>query len=403
MRQRKLRSRPVLLRKTPQASELGINCGSRWRKFAELRTYGEVSCCETGTRAGNSQIRAVHYNCPVPKRQCIERAKWRLVPGRPAATLSEHYKLDCDYGMPIMALYKTGDGSDAIYLCANHIGEVQVRVGHQNFGDVKLVEAEATASVTAADGIAAAPASVAEVAPPRPAAPIAPGPVRSAKSLKAATMIDRPPVRMPARDLTFGNAAKALVDEAIWNMATGDFELYKTALRQGRSTIEAALAAGGQLGVVHRKISEYTIKLEAILFESKARISREEALDKPFEQATQEIIESDALGDAQKDAAIEHIGALQQSINKGLENEISPLQAHRIACALGERVNWGTSAAVAEELRPAYRAIYSSARSALRRSAPHAQILEERLVNLFAARADLDHAIAAKDSRRLTA
>ncbi|HKV48099.1 MAG TPA: hypothetical protein VJN69_08415, partial [Candidatus Acidoferrales bacterium] len=60
-------------------------------------------------------------------------------------------------------------------------------------------------------------------------------------------------------------------------------------------------------------------------------------------------------------------------------------------------------AAVAEDLRLAYRAIYSSARSALRRSAPHAQILEERLVNLFAARADLDHAIAAKDSQRLTA
>ncbi|MGH9567040.1 MAG: hypothetical protein ACRD4I_13715, partial [Candidatus Angelobacter sp.] len=86
-----------------------------------------------------------------------------------------------------------------------------------------------------------------------------------------------------------------------------------------------------------------------------------------------------------------------------LESEITPLQAQRIAYALGERMNWGTSAAMAEELRPAYRAIYSSARSALRKSAPHAQMLEERLVNLFAARADLDHAIAAKDSQRLTA
>ncbi len=308
-----------------------------------------------------------------------------------------------------MALYKTGDGSDAIYLCANHVGEVQVRVGHQNYGDVRLVEgggdgsvaqraAPAAVSVEAGEG-----ASVAEIPALKPAMPSAPAPVRSAKGLKAATIIDRPPVRMPARDLTFGNAAKALVDEAIWNMATGDLELYKTAIRQGRSPIEAALAAGGQLGVVHRKISEYTIKLEAILFESKARINREEAIDKAFEQATQQIIDSDALSDAEKDAAIGHIGALQESINKGLESEISPLQAHRIACTLGERVNWGTSAAVAEELRPAYRAIYSSARSALRKSAPHAQMLEERLVNLFSARADLDHAIAAKDSQRLTA
>lgn len=346
---------------------------------------------------------ALYYNYGVPKRQCIERAKWRLVPGRAAAPLSEHYKLDCDHGMPIMALYKTGDGSDAIYLCANHVAEVQVRVGHQNFGDVRVIQAETTTSANVFESAVPAEAPITELEGSKPSTPIAAAPVRSAKSLKAATVIDRAPVRMPARDLTFGNAAKALVDEAIWNMATGDFELYKTAIRQGRSTIEAALAAGGQLGVVHRKISEYTIKLEAILFESKARISREDAIDKPFEQATQQIIESEALGDAQKDAAIEHIGKLQEFINKGLESEISPLQAHRIACTLGERMHWGTSAAVAEELRPAYRAIYSSARSALRKSAPHAQMLEERLVNLFAARADLDHAIAAKDSQRLTA
>ena len=274
--------------------------------------------------------------CAMPKRQCAERARWRLVPGRPAAPLSEHYKLDCDYGTPVMALYKTGDGSDAIYLCANHIGEVQVRVGHQNFGDVRVVEAEAAGSTGAAESAVPAAAFVAEVAAPKPVTPIAAVPVRSVKRLKAATVIDRP-VRMPARDLTYGNAAKALVDEAIWNMATGDFELYRTALGQGRSTIEAALAAGGQLGVVHRKISEYTIKLEAILFESKARINREEAIDKPFEQATQEIIGNDKMGDAAKDAAIAHIGALQESVNKGLEREISPLQAHRVACAIGEK------------------------------------------------------------------
>jgi hypothetical protein len=322
------------------------------------------------------------------------------VPGRPAAPLSEHYKLDCDYGTPVMALYKTGDGSDAIYLCANHVSEVPVRVGHPNFGDVRVVQAEATGGAGAPESVAAI--SVAEVAAPKIVTPIAAAPVRSVKSLKAATVIDRP-VRMPARDLTYGSAAKALVDEAIWNMATGDFELYRTALAQGRSTIEAALAAGGQLGVVHRKISEYTIKLEAILFESKARINREEAIDKPFELATQEIIANDKMGDAAKDAAIEHIGALQQALNKGLEREISPLQAHRVACAIGERVHWGMSASVAEELRPAYRAVYGSVRSALRKSAPHAQMLEERLVNLFAARADLDHAIAAKSSQRLTA
>jgi hypothetical protein len=325
------------------------------------------------------------------------------VPGRPAAPLSEHYKLDCDYGMPIMALYKNGDGSDAVYVCANHINEVQVRAGSRNFADVRVIEGEAADHAAPADKVATVSAAEAvAVTAPKPITPIESVPVRSVRSLKAATVIDRPS-RTPARDLTYGNAAKALVDEAIWNMATGDFELYKTAIKQGRSAIEAALAAGGQLGVVHRKMSEYTIKLEAILFESKARISREDAIDRPFEQATQEIIANEAMSDAAKDAAMEHIGALQESINKGLEAEITPLQAHRIACAIGERVNWGTSASLAEELRSAYRAVYGTVRSALRKSAPHAQMLEERLVNLFAARADLDHAIAAKDSQRLTA
>src|SRR6185437_4641522 len=180
-------------------------------------------------RSRESQMGALYYNDGVSKRQCIERAKWRLVPGRPAAPLSEHYKLDCVHGMPIMALYKTGDGSDAIYLCANHVREVQVRVGHQNFGDVRVIEGEAAVAASVVETAAPSPTPVTELEAPKVVASVAAAPVRSAKSLKAATVIDRPPVRMPARDLTFGNAAKALVDEAIWNMATGALEVYKTA------------------------------------------------------------------------------------------------------------------------------------------------------------------------------
>ena len=375
------------------------------RNFSEMRTAGEVCCSETALAAGNYAGGTLHYNYAVPKRQCMQRAEWRLVPGRSAVHLSEHYKLDCDYGTAMMALYKTGDGSDAIYLCANHIGEVQPRAANQNLGDVRLIEAEGNAGSTGGNGARGARAvalATAEVEIPKPVTPVAALPLRSVSNIKAAKVMERP-VRAPARDLTYGSAAKALVDEAIWNMATGDFELYRTAVGQGRSVIEAALAAGGQLGVVHRKISEYTIKLESILFESKARISREDALDRPFEQATQEVIASDGMSDTEKDAAIAQIGALQESINKGLECEITPLQAFRVACLIAERVNWGTSANVDEALKPVYRAIYGSARSALRKSAPHAQTLEERLTNLYAARADLDDAIAAKDSQRLTA
>ncbi len=343
------------------------------------------------------------------------------MPGRPSVRLSEHYKLDCDYGTQMMALYKIGDGTDAIYLCGSHIGEVQARPSSQGLADVRLVAGEATAFETSAPETSAPETSAPETnaietnateAPLAPAIPVAkaeppspkPAPV-SAKPKSTIRLVraTERPGRTPARDLIYGNAAKALVDEAIWNMAPGDFALYKTAVQQGRTTIEAALAAGGQLAVVHRKISEYSIKLESILFESKAKINREETIDKAFEQAINEIIGNSALGDAEKDAAIAHIGSLQESINRGLEREISPLQAYRVALAIGERINWGTGASVSEELKPAYRAIYSTARNALRSSAPHVQILEERLTNLHAAKADLELSIAAKDSQRLTA
>jgi hypothetical protein len=323
------------------------------------------------------------------------------VPGRPAVHLSEHYKLDCDYGTQVMALYKIGDGSDAIYVCGNHIGEVQARPSNQGLADVRLVAGETSAPDTAVPNNVAVP--IAATAPPKPVMP-KPAPV-ALKTVGAVRMVraaDRPG-RAPARDLIYGNAAKALVDESIWNMAPGDFALYRTALQQGRPVIEAALAAGGQLAVVHRKISEYSIKLESVLFESKAKINREDVIDKAFEQAITEIIGNAALGDAEKDAAIAHIGSLQESINRGLEREISPFQAYRVAAMLGERVNWGTGASVSEELKPAYRTVYSSARNALRSSAPHIQILEERLTNLHAAKADLESAVAAKDSQRLTA
>ena len=323
------------------------------------------------------------------------------MPGRPSVRLSEHYKLDCDYGTQMMALYKIGDGSDAIYLCGNHIGEIQARPSSQGLADVRLVAGEANSEEanTTETSVADNP-PVAKVEPPSPKP--APVPAKPQNTIRLARLTERPG-RIPARDLIYGNAAKALVDEAIWNMAPGDFALYKTAQQQGRSVIEAALAAGGQLAVVHRKISEYSIKLESILFESKAKINREDVIGKAFEQAITEIIANTALADAEKDAAIAHIGSLQESINRGLEREITPFQAYRVAAMLGERVNWGTGASVSEELKAAYRTVYSSARNALRSSAPHIQILEERLTNLHAAKADLELSIAAKDSHRLSA
>ncbi len=214
------------------------------------------------------------------------------------------------------------------------------------------------------------------------------------RNVVAATKVERPiadaPARSPVRDLTYGNPAKAMVDEVIWNLATGNYQVYKAALKEGKSAAEAAQAAGGQLAAVHRKISDYTSKLEAVLSESKAIISLAEAVDKPLENAVLKIIGSGELSDLQKDAAIEQLGALQKWVKHGLQGNVTPLQTNRIILAIGDRLNWGGIADVSEELKPVYRALYTSLKTAILIAAPEAQNFHDRLTNLYAAKSDLE-------------
>jgi len=186
-----------------------------------------------------------------------------------------------------------------------------------------------------------------------------------------------PSVKSPARDLTYGNSAKAMVDEVIWNMATGDHQVYKTALQEGKSAKEAAQAAGGQLAVIHQKISDYTFKLEAILSESKATINVGEAIDKPLEHTVLEIISKDAMSDTEKDAAILQLGAIQEWVKQGLQGDITPLQAHGILLAIGDRLNWGGTAGISEEFKPVYRALFGSLKTAILAAVPEAQNLHD--------------------------
>lgn len=208
-----------------------------------------------------------------------------------------------------------------------------------------------------------------------------------------------PVSRTPARDLTYGNAAKALVDETIWNMATGDMDAYRTAVSLGKTEMEAAQAAGGQIAVVHRKIADYTSKIEPMLSASQASISVSFAIDKPLEQTTLEIIATDSMSEAEKDAAVARLGALQEQIKSGLQRDIAPLEAYRIAREIGDRCDWGCDSALPEEVKNACRAVYTRLRDALRAFVPEARELDERLANLYAAKADLENASPAKSSR----
>jgi hypothetical protein len=366
----------------------------------------------------------------VPKRYCTSRAEWRLQPGKPAEPLSPHYRLDCDYGTGVITCWEDG-GSEPIYVCESHakqlgrprkqVTDIRVITAESKPGDdpVKAEEQAQIEEVIAPtlpvpasqksalrlssnarvltfkpepidDPIKAEERTeILEVAAPTPKPSVALEPTRSVPETKGGRAAD-PPTRSPARDLTYGNPAKAMVDEAIWNLATGNYQAYKTALQQGKSALEAAEAAGGQLAMVQRKIGDYTLKLENLLAASRATISVGESIDKPLEQAVLEIIGNGTTSDPEKDAAIEQLGTLQEWVKQGLEGTITPLQANRIVVAIGDRLNWGGTAGVPEEFRPVYRSLYASLKTAIRAAVPGAQNLHDRLTNLYAAKSDLE-------------
>ena len=202
-------------------------------------------------------------------------------------------------------------------------------------------------------------------------------------------------IRSSVRDLTYGDSAKAMVDEVIWNMETGDYEVYRTALQQGKTPADAARAAGGQLAVIHRKIADYTLKLQSVLSESKRTINVEETIDKPLEQTMLEIISNGAMSDLEKDAFMQKLGTLQEWVKHGLQGDITALQAHRIMLAIGDRLNWGGSCAVSENVKPIYRVLYGRLKTAIRAAVPEAQNLHDRLTNLYAAKSDMDQTVFA--------
>jgi hypothetical protein len=321
----------------------------------------------------------------VPKRHCTSRAQWRLQPGKPAEPLSPHYTLDCDYGTPVITCWEDG-GSEPVYVCESHVK--LLGRSRQYSSDVRIITPQSDRIDNPTKS--ADPIQIQEAACPEPKAAPSPEPARNPEHASVARAIADPPALSPVRDLTYGNPAKAMVDEAIWNMATGNYRVYRTALQQGKSASEAAQAAGGQLAIVHRKISEYTLKLEAVFSESKAVISVGEAMDKPLEHAVLEIIGNAAMNDLEKDAAIQQLGALQEWVKHGLAGDITPLQANRILLAIGDRLNWGGTADVAEELKAAYRALYGSLKTAIRTAVPETQDLHDRLTNLYAAKSDLE-------------
>jgi hypothetical protein len=242
-----------------------------------------------------------------------------------------------------MAIYNEGDASEPLYLCEAHAAEL-----------ARSRENGAT------------PRSSAQV--------------RADSSAAPSTDSDN-----PGKNDRKKHSAKDVVEKT-----TGD--------KPGGVALQtsAAHSAGEQMEIINRKINKHTLKIEAVLSESKAKINVAVVVDKPLEQATLEIIGNGALGDAEKDAAIARLGALQEWIHRGLEQEITPLHATRIARDIRERIDGEAGAEISEELKPAYCAIHKSVREAIRDAVPEAQNLEERLDSLRAAKSELENVNEAK-------
>jgi hypothetical protein len=315
----------------------------------------------------------------------MKRAEWKLQTGKSAEALSAHYRLDCDYGTAVIACWEQG-GIEPIYVCESHAKQLGPSRGHGPEARILTAESETKASPIRDEDRS----QTEEISRPKPQNTGSPEAAQSAAEPKAGRAAAYASARTRSRDLTFGNPAKAMVDEAIWNLATGDYEVYRTVLQQGKSAREAAQAAGGQLAVIHQKIGDYTLKLEALLSESKAGISVGETIDKPLEQATLEIIGNEALSDSEKDAAIQQLGAMQEWVKQGLQGEMTAVQTNQILLRIGAHLSWGGSTEISEELKAVYRTLHGNLKTAICVGVPKAQNLLERLSNLYAAKSDVD-------------
>jgi hypothetical protein len=317
----------------------------------------------TGLATRKSTRRGVRYNDRVAKGHCTRRAEWKLPPGKSAEHLSPYYQLGCDYGTALMVVYKEDEASEPLYLCESHVAEVER----------SREDAAARSGVRAGAGSAEARSSESE----SPSKSVGKSPRKSAGKHGRSESLEETDAK---RDVAApaGPAGRHAGAE------------------HGKSATEGTHGADGRLEDVDRAIRECAVEIEAALSESTAKINVGDAIDKPLEQATLEIIGNGALGDAEKDAAIARLGALQEWIHRDIDQEITPLQANRIAHAISDRADAGKGADFSEELKPAYQAVHSSLKDAIRAAVPDTQNLEERLAKLHELKSDLENVSGAK-------
>ncbi len=311
-------------------------------------------------------------NYSMPKSRCKTRSEWRVRPGKPPEHLPAHYHLECEFGSDVMLCWRD-DGVEPLYVCEEHAKEI-AHLAELRSGQVHAVEVR---EKTSGDKLQ-------EFSPESEPKPESAATVETTAHLA--------PVLAPdgASEL-----ASDVASPAPETASTGESQVASNADAESK-TKKSSRTTAERCAAIDQLICELATKLESAFSESETKISVWNTIDAPLEKATQEIIGNQSISDAQKDAALQQLGALQQSLKQDAAEEITPRQANAIKQTVWNSLS-GESA-VSDEAKPAYRAVYDSLDAAIHAAVPKVRHLEARLTNLQKMKAELQSSAPAPDS-----
>jgi len=346
-------------------------------------------------------------NYVMPKGHCSNRSVWRVLPGKPFGRLSPYYQLPCEFGSSLTAAWRN-DGIEPVYVCEEHAQELghsaQVRAVAGSSPSAETGENNETEIAAEATSAAVPPAGNSAASPAAPPSAInAASPVVFATAQNAASPTVLPAVSPAAQDAaspvvsgTAQNAASPTVPPT--GSPTVSNDASKPAIRASephRKTTNSSRSIEERCAAIDQLISDLAAQLEIAFSRSEAMISLADTVDIPLERATLEIIANDAMTEAQKDAAVQQLGTLQEHLKQDAGQHVTALKAHQIKETMANYLS--AENGLPDQAKPGYGAVHDSLKNAIHTAVPKAKHLEERLANLQKMKAELETSPKAKE------
>lgn len=227
-------------------------------------------------------------------------------------------------------------------------------------------------------------------------APVAEAGIKGALTSKLARGAVNESMMTTARDVTYGNPAKALLDEGISTPFTGDLEKFKAAIRSGATLQGAANAAGGRIASVSNKINEIAPQLQAKLASSNApwipSSTVTDVIDKAVAgiKANRGITAPDAQAAESALMDIKDAALKVPTVPGASASAWAPVEANALKQEIGQNVNWSGKERIGELVEPVRKQVYSALKDAVNSAVPGTAQLNERLTNLYAAQDDIN-------------